>query len=165
MSLIRQTLIDTKYIFLCSQWKMCFVCEAISRNIIYSVPKPMKKYLIPWMIICRIEKCFQEAPTQMHIYYEQDESFEFQSNVYRKKVGSRVSTRSQSAIKSSSSARLTAWTGFIATKVALLLAIKHLWLTWHIWQMNVFTCTAKRFILTSDEGSYSALYFYFSLSN
>lgn len=50
-SLILQTLIDTKYVFLCNQWKMCCV---------YSVPKPMKKYLIPRMISCHIEKCFFE---------------------------------------------------------------------------------------------------------
>lgn len=68
MSLILQTLTDTKYVFLCSQRKMCFVCEASSTNTIYSIPKPMKKYLIPRMIIRRMEKnAFQEAPTQMHI--------------------------------------------------------------------------------------------------
>ena len=47
---------------------MCFVCEASSTNMVYSIPKPMKKYLIPQMIIRRMEKnAFKEAPTQMRI--------------------------------------------------------------------------------------------------
>lgn len=135
-SLILQTLIETKYMFLCSQWKMCLVREAISRNIIYSVPKPMKKYWIPWTINCFIEKCFsRSSDTNAYLRAEQDESAELQNN-YQKWA--------QSAIKPPSSARLTAWPGFIATKVALLLAIKHVWLTWHIWQIKVFSCTVKK---------------------
>lgn len=146
---------------------MCFVCEASSRNIIYSVPKPMKKYWIPWMIIRHIEKCFsRSSDTNAYLIDEQDNSFEFQSNIYQK-VG--LKSLSQSAIKSSSSARFMPVSprdrGFIATNVALHLTIKHLWLIWHIWQMKVFADTAKMFILTSDAKNSSVLHFYFSLSN
>lgn len=66
------------------------------------------------------------------------------------KSGVEVSTLNQSAIKSSSAVRLTASPGFIATKVALLQTIKHLYSTWHIWQTKVFTDTPKMFILTSE---------------
>lgn len=84
MSLILQTYRHQIYVFLC-QWKMCFVCEASSRNIIYSVPKPMKKYFIPRMIIRTIEKCFPRSfDTNAYLIDEQDESFEFQSNIDQK---------------------------------------------------------------------------------
>lgn len=64
---------------------MCFVYDAILRNIIYSVPKLMKKYLISWMIIRHIEKCFSRSlDTNAYLIDERDESFEFQRHVYQK---------------------------------------------------------------------------------
>lgn len=146
---------------------MCFVCEASSRNILYSVPKPMKKYLIPWMIIHRVEKCFQRSSdTNAYLTDEQDESFVFQTNIYQKwdKSLNSESKHNKVFIFWPPHARLTAWPRSIATEVALLLAIKHLWLTWHIWQMKVVTYTAKMFILTSDAGSFSIPHSYFSWS-
>lgn len=57
--------------------------------------------------------------------------------------GLKVSTPSQCAIKSSSSARFNARPGFIATKVALLLTVEQLCLTWQIWRIKVFSLHCK----------------------
>ncbi len=140
---------------------MCFVCEASSRKIIYSVPKPMKKYLIPWIIICHIEKCFpRSSDTNAYLIDEQDESFEFQSNIDRKWDLSLNSKSKHNKVFHLLPVRCRrpAWPAFIATKVALLLAIKRINMANCIWQMNVFTYTAEMFILTSDAGSFGSTF-------
>lgn len=74
MSLIRQTLIDTKYMrSLCSQWKMCFVYEAISRNIIYSVPKNDEKIFNSLNDHLSYRKMFFKKLQDAYLRDEQDE--------------------------------------------------------------------------------------------